>query len=97
MKKNKRMSICCKSCREVLMEELMSKGMLREVIEEKRIVLPYVGVRLGKCESLRYEHGLFVQCSREKILDDNCDWQPPEGKERPENLHIWDEEIQEWI
>jgi|APSaa5957512622_1039677.scaffolds.fasta_scaffold32765_2 hypothetical protein len=31
------------------------------------------------------------------ILDDNCDWQPPEGKERPENLHIWDEEIQEWI
>ena len=73
MKKNKRMSICCKSCREVLMEELMSKGMLREVIEEKRIVLPYVGVRLGKCESLRYEHGLFVQCSREKILDDNCE------------------------
>lgn len=67
------MSSCCKGCREVLMEELMSKGMLKEVKEEKRIVLPYVGVRLLKCESLRYEHGLFVQCSREKMLDKNCE------------------------
>ena len=55
------------------MEELMSNGMLKEVKEEKRIVLPYVGLREGKCESLRYEHGLFVQCSREKMLDKTCE------------------------
>ena len=56
---------CCERCREVIMLELKLSGRLKESKEEKRIVLPYNGRKLGRCESLRYEHGLYVQCNRE--------------------------------
>jgi len=56
---------CCADCRVRLMKELSELGMLKSKVEEKRIVLPYVGLNELKCRSLRYEHGLYVQCNRE--------------------------------
>ena len=63
---------CCERCREVLMLELRLSGRLRECKEEKRLVLPYLGKKEGKCVSLRYEHGLYVQCNRESSVE-NCE------------------------
>tara|TARA_Y100000816_G_C26073472_1_gene564855 strand:- start:771 stop:1496 length:726 start_codon:yes stop_codon:yes gene_type:complete len=55
------------------MEELRKEGRLKEMREEKRLVLPYLGKVEGKCVSLRYEHGLYVQCSREKLGEKYCE------------------------
>ncbi len=65
---------CCEQCRSSLMEELRLSGRLKEIREEKRLVLPYNNEKNeSKCESLRYEHGLYVQCSREKLGEKYCE------------------------
>ena len=65
---------CCEQCRKSLMEELRREGRLKENREEKRLVLPFNNEKEeSKCESLRYEHGLYVQCSREKLGEKYCE------------------------
>ena len=54
------------------MRELKREGKLKEE-KLKKLVLPYVGVDVEKCLSLRYEHGLYVQCNRERVGERNCD------------------------